>query len=326
MYNEYVKFSPANFSRNYFYYFEEFILMSVKNIYVLLSNLLMLGLLLISPNSSVSGAPARKERVFARQAIVGVWQINHAASDKMLNQIRFDFRKLPPPVLFAPESLVLAADETGSEITINEIFEKIIHTQTLPLGEKMSGEDTPLDEPIAVKAFWRERKLVVEITAAQVGKVIKTFEPANKNQLVVTTRVENKRFAKPLTVRRVYDRMTDESATATSAADVNIADFFYGGQIYIDGFTDGRLPPKSSIREVRINSNPLSAEYDRIGFRRIELFTKPGTDNFRGQRFFNFNDESLNSRNPFADSSAPYQSRQFGGNVSGPLSKKSSFF
>ncbi len=99
-----------------------------------------------------------------------------------------------------------------------------------------------------------------------------------------------------------------------------------GGQIYIDGFTDGRLPPKSSIREVRINSNPLSAEYDRIGFGRIEIFTKPGTDKFRGQGFFNFNDESLNSRNPFADSRAAYQSRQFGGNLSGPISKKASFF
>ena len=31
-----------------------------------------------------------------------------------------------------------------------------------------------------------------------------------------------------------------------------------GGQIYIDGFTGGNLPPKSSIREIRINSNPFS--------------------------------------------------------------------
>jgi len=38
-----------------------------------------------------------------------------------------------------------------------------------------------------------------------------------------------------------------------------------GGQIYIDGFTGGRLPAKSSIREIRINQNPFSAQYDRIG-------------------------------------------------------------
>jgi hypothetical protein len=56
-----------------------------------------------------------------------------------------------------------------------------------------------------------------------------------------------------------------------------------GGQIYIDGFTGGQLPPKSSIREIRINQNPFSAEYDKLGYGRIEMFTKPGTDKFHGQ-------------------------------------------
>jgi hypothetical protein len=100
-----------------------------------------------------------------------------------------------------------------------------------------------------------------------------------------------------------------------------------GGQIFVDGFTGGRLPPRESIREIRINSNPFSAEYDRLGFGRIEILTKPGTDKFRGQASFSFNDESLNSRNPFAPNRAPFQSRQFGGNLSGPvISKKASFF
>ena len=100
-----------------------------------------------------------------------------------------------------------------------------------------------------------------------------------------------------------------------------------GGQIYIDGFTGGRLPPKESIREIRINSNPFSAEYDRLGFGRIEILTKPGSDKWRGSVFGNFNDESLNSRNPFALNRAPSQLRAFGGNISGPIQKgKSSFF
>lgn len=99
------------------------------------------------------------------------------------------------------------------------------------------------------------------------------------------------------------------------------------GQIYIDGFTGGRIPPKESIREIRINRNPFSAEYDRLGYGRIEIFTKPGTDNFRGQAFFNFNDSRFNSRSPFAAARAAYQRRRYGGNVSGPLiAKKLSFF
>ena len=100
-----------------------------------------------------------------------------------------------------------------------------------------------------------------------------------------------------------------------------------GGQIYIDGFTGGRVPPRDSIREIRINQNPFSAEFERLGFGRIEILTKPGSDRWRGQGFLNFNDESLNSRNPFSRNRAPSQLKFFGGNVSGPIQKgKSSFF
>src|SRR5216117_926485 len=70
-----------------------------------------------------------------------------------------------------------------------------------------------------------------------------------------------------------------------------------GGQIYIDGFTGGTLPPKASIREIRINQNPFSAQYDRIGFGRIEILTKPGTDQFHGQLFLTGNSNAFNSRN-----------------------------
>src|SRR6266496_2661950 len=99
-----------------------------------------------------------------------------------------------------------------------------------------------------------------------------------------------------------------------------------GGQIYIDGFTGGNLPPLASIREIRINSNPFSAEYDRPGFGRIEILTKPGTDKFRGQTSFSFNNMAFNAHNPFAPTRAPYSSRQYGGNLSGPITKKKASF
>ncbi len=100
-----------------------------------------------------------------------------------------------------------------------------------------------------------------------------------------------------------------------------------GGQFYIDGFTGGRIPPKEAIREIRINQNPFSAEFERLGFGRVEILTKPGSDKLRGQANFNFNDESLNSRNPFAQNRAASQTRVFGGSLSGPVQKgKSSFF
>src|SRR6266850_655699 len=102
-----------------------------------------------------------------------------------------------------------------------------------------------------------------------------------------------------------------------------------GGQIFVDGFSGGRLPPKESIREIRINQNPFAAENDQPSGR-IDILTRPGTDKIRGSAFFNFQDESFNSRNPFATSSSkrsPYQLRQYGGNLGGPLvKKKASYF
>jgi hypothetical protein len=101
-----------------------------------------------------------------------------------------------------------------------------------------------------------------------------------------------------------------------------------GGQIFVDGFSSGRLPPKDSIREIRINQNPFSAQYDTLGFGRIEIFTKPGSDKFHGTAFFDTSQGIWNSRNPFLASS-PYpgfQLENFGGNVSGPISSHASFF
>ncbi len=103
-----------------------------------------------------------------------------------------------------------------------------------------------------------------------------------------------------------------------------------GNQIFIDGFTGGRLPPKESIREIRINSNPFSAEFDKLGYGRIQIFTKPGSDKFHGQGYYNISDGIWNSRNPFLVTpgfdNPPFRTQLFGGNVSGPLGKHASFF
>src|SRR5258705_13152274 len=102
-----------------------------------------------------------------------------------------------------------------------------------------------------------------------------------------------------------------------------------GGQIFVDGFSGGRLPPKESIPEIRINQNPFAAENDQPSGR-IDILTRAGTDNILGSAFFNFQHENINSRNPFATSSSkrsPYQLRQYGGNLGGPLvKKKASYF
>jgi hypothetical protein len=108
-----------------------------------------------------------------------------------------------------------------------------------------------------------------------------------------------------------------------------------GGQIYIDGFTGGQLPPKSSIREIRINQNPFSAEYDELGYGRVQIFTKPGTDKLHGFYQLSGNTSSFNSGNPLLNANEspgqtpitqpPYHTIFMFGDVSGPLSSNASF-
>ena len=98
-----------------------------------------------------------------------------------------------------------------------------------------------------------------------------------------------------------------------------------GGEIYVDGFSGAKLPPKSAIREVRVNQNPFSAEYDRLGYGRVEILTRPGADNYHGELRFNVGDSALNARNPFAPIKPDYQRRMLEGTVGGPIGSKTSF-
>lgn len=116
------------------------------------------------------------------------------------------------------------------------------------------------------------------------------------------------------------DLQSDLQALAGPSAGPN------GGQIYIDGFTGGQLPPKSWIREIRINQNPFSAEFDRLGYGRIEILTKPGTDKLHGQFFVNGNSSAFNSRSPFARQNPGYYTTMFSGNLGGTVNKRASFF
>ncbi len=97
-------------------------------------------------------------------------------------------------------------------------------------------------------------------------------------------------------------------------------------QLLVDGFSGGRFPPKSSIREVRINQNPYSAQYDGLGFGRIEIFTKPGTDKLHGFLQVAGNNAPFNARNPYTGVQPPYYMVYLDGNVNGPIGKKTSFF
>ena len=103
-----------------------------------------------------------------------------------------------------------------------------------------------------------------------------------------------------------------------------------GANIYINGMTGGDMPPKSAIREIRVNANPFSAENDRLGYGRVDIFTKPGSAAYHGDVSSEYNDSNMNALSPFLAASEEkppsYHTWLWGADIGGPLGKKASFF
>jgi hypothetical protein len=174
-----------------------------------------------------------------------------------------------------------------------------------------AGTSAKLDIALAVQGKQEE----VQVTAEDEEVHVDTTPTNNASAIVIKGKDLDILSDDP------DELQTDLEALAGPSAGPN------GGQIYVDGFSNGQLPPKSAIREIRINQNPFSSEYDKLGYGRIEVFTKPGMDQYHGQFMVMGNDSALNSRNPLVQTMPAYDSEQYSGNFSGPLiSKKASFF
>ena len=172
----------------------------------------------------------------------------------------------------------------------------------------------------------------VEVGAAARGKRVEvTLAPTINETVVVDNNAtaaaldpEQASGTKVLTARELQalpddpDQLRDQLqqlATSSGAAPGEAT-------VTVDGFlSGGRLPSKSSIREVRINPNLFSAEYDKPPFRggRIEIVTKPGASSFNGSGFFNFNNSALNAREAFAPSRTPSRTHRYGLQFGGPI-------
>lgn len=92
-----------------------------------------------------------------------------------------------------------------------------------------------------------------------------------------------------------------------------------GATFRVNGFRGGKLPPKSQIREIRFRTNAYAAENHESSFISVDIFTKPGLDNWHGSFNVGFRDEALNARNAFAPARAAEQNRRFGFEIGGPL-------
>ncbi|MGI4756485.1 MAG: carboxypeptidase regulatory-like domain-containing protein [Janthinobacterium lividum] len=98
------------------------------------------------------------------------------------------------------------------------------------------------------------------------------------------------------------------------------------GSLYVDGFSGGRFPPKDTIREIRINQNPFSTQYEDLGYGRIEILTKPGSNKLHGNAFSSGSTKAFNSLNPYTGAEPPYFLLSTRGDLNGAIGKATSFF
>jgi hypothetical protein len=95
-----------------------------------------------------------------------------------------------------------------------------------------------------------------------------------------------------------------------------------GASIRVDGFTGGRLPPKSQIRSIRLPRLDSFAAQNHGGMSGalfIDIMTMPGAGPTRGTIDTNFLDDALNARNAMTPQKGDEQLQQYTFSLSGTI-------
>jgi hypothetical protein len=139
------------------------------------------------------------------------------------------------------------------------------------------------------------------------------------------------------------DRTPQQGASATSGLSFS-GQRARSNNIMVDGL-DNNDPvvgavravfSQEAIREFQVLTDSYSAEFGKASGGVVNIVTKSGTNDLRGNTFFYLRDKSLNAKNYFDKfdvfgnpvnlEKAPYNQKQWGATLGGPLQKNRSFF
>src|SRR5258706_574965 len=134
------------------------------------------------------------------------------------------------------------------------------------------------------------------------------------------------------------DRTPQQGASATSGLSFT-GQRASSNNIMVDGLDNNDAVVGSvratftqeAIREFQVITNSYSAEFGKASGGVVNIVTKSGTNEFRGNAFWYFRDKSLNAKdhfekfdvfgNPIDRDKAPFQSNQFGATLGAPIRK-----
>lgn len=268
-------------------------------------------------------------RLFCIYPLLIVW-IGNSAHAQLAGVLQG--RVMDPSGAVIPGATVrVQAQPAGSSRTVQSDGEGRYRVTGLPAGQyninveatgfqptvqhaAITGSERVLSLDIHLTIATQSQQVVVQETASQ----LEISPQSNSSAVVVSGNELNALSNDP-------DELQNQ-ITALAGPSVGPG----GAEIYVNGLVGSDLPPKSAIREIRVNSNPFTAENDRLGYGRIDILTKPGASAFHGSASSEFNDSTMNTLSPFLSASAQkppsYHTWLSNADLSGPLGHNASFF
>jgi hypothetical protein len=206
------------------------------------------------------------------------------------------------------EAKTIAANEQGEAILAN-----LAPGRYVIQVESIGFETTQITD-VNVRRGRRESRDVQLPIAGYVEEVEVTRDRTDQNI--------NDNFSSALTADQIDALPDDEEEMAEQLQQMAGP----GAVLRVNGFSGGRLPPKSQIAEIRFRFDPYAAENHEAGFPRVDIRTRPGNGQWRNNASLTFRDESMNARNAFASDKPSEQARRYQYSMDGPIKKgKTSF-
>jgi hypothetical protein len=170
---------------------------------------------------------------------------------------------------------------------------------------------------------------LLQVESADLGKSITTYE-YNRLPLIQVGRMRqpaNFLFLTP-GVQGALDLNGVENTSATNQIQVHgglkqntevLLDGLSGGQSRTIGSMNEMSPPVDAVREFKVQSSQVSAEYGHSGAALVNFTIKSGTNELHGSGFEYLRNDKLDSRNWLAPTRVLTRQNEFGVTTGGPI-------
>ncbi|WP_258044437.1 TonB-dependent receptor domain-containing protein [Sphingomonas citricola] len=205
-------------------------------------------------------------------------------------------------------------------------------TGTEPAGTPSTGAETAGDGDIIVTG-----SRIRSLSGGQVGinitpRLIEQLPQNNRNFLAFADLAPGVRFLEDSSGNSRIQGGAQDSRTVNVFIDgVSQKDYVLKSGITGQDSSQGNPFPQLAIGEYQVLSSNYKAEFDQVSSVAITAITKSGTNEFHGEGFFDYTDQSLRDRRPseiFPTTIDKVQTtqKQFGGALGGPIIKDKMHF